>query len=164
MGPGNPVTDRSGHSLQGDRTGQGGCRSSFLEPPARSLLGARAPQSGKPAVEAVGAADAEHASTAPWKTAKHAVSHRYHRPLFFPSVTQKVLPMFPVNSVTYVPGCTARLGALGSNPQQECPYRRTWGRPAAATELLRRRRVRPGGNQTTSAARLHVRFPCAVRS
>ena len=106
MCPGNPVTDRSGRSLQGDSTGQGGCRSSFLEPPARSWLCVRAPQFGKPAVEAAGAADAENASTAPWKTAKHAVSHSYHRPLFFPSVTQKVLPMFPVNSVTYVPGCS----------------------------------------------------------
>ena len=72
----------------------------------RSSLCARAPQFGKPAVEAAGAVDAENASTAPWKTAKNAVSHSYHRPLFFTSVTQKVLPMLPVNSVTYVPGCT----------------------------------------------------------
>ena len=81
--PGSPG-DRSCWSLTpGDSTGQGGCRSSFLEPPARSLRCACAPQFGKPAVEAAGAADAEHASTAPWKTAKHAVSHSYHRPSFF---------------------------------------------------------------------------------
>jgi len=49
----------------------------------------------KPAVEAAGAVDAENASTAPWKTAKDAVSHSYHKPLLFPSVTQ---------SVTHVPG------------------------------------------------------------
>ena len=106
MCPGNPVTDRSGRSPQGDSTGQGGRRSSFLEPPARSSRCARTPQFGKPAVEAAGAVDAENASTAPWNTAKNAVSHSYHRPWFFTSVTQKVLPMFPVNSVTYVPGCT----------------------------------------------------------
>ena len=41
------------------------------------------------------AVDAENASTAPWKTAKDAVSHSYHKPLLFPSVTQ---------SVTHVPG------------------------------------------------------------
>ena len=62
----------------------------------------------KSAVEAAGAMDAKNASTAPWKTAKNAVSHSYHTPLFFTSITQKVLPMFPVNSVTYLPGCTAR--------------------------------------------------------
>ena len=96
MCQGNPVTDCFGRSLQGDSTGQGGCRSSFLEPPMRSWLCARAPEFGKPAVEAAGAADAENASTAPWKTAKNAVSHSYHRPLFLTSVTQTVLPMFPV--------------------------------------------------------------------
>ena len=31
-------------------------------------------------VEAAGAVDAQNASTAPWKTAKSAVSHSYHRP------------------------------------------------------------------------------------
>ena len=107
MCPGNSVPRGSGCALQGDSTGQGGCRSSFLEPPTRSFLGARAPQFGKPAVEAAGAVDAKNASTAPWKTAKNAVSHSYHRPLFLTSVTQKVLPMFPVNFVTYVPGCTS---------------------------------------------------------
>ena len=53
------------------------------------------PHIEKPAVEAAGAVDAENASTAPWKTAKDAVSHSYHKPLLFPSVTQ---------SVTHVPG------------------------------------------------------------
>jgi hypothetical protein len=59
-------------------------------------------------VEAAGAVDAKSASTAPWKTAKNAVSHSYHRPLLFPSVPEHVLPMFPVNSVTYLPGCTGQ--------------------------------------------------------
>jgi len=45
-----------------------------------------------PAVEAAGAVDAENASTAPWKTAKNAVSHSYHRPLI------------GNQSVTHVPG------------------------------------------------------------
>ena len=33
--------------------------------------------------------------------------------LFFTSVTQKVLPMFPVNFVTYVPGCTSSTAPAG---------------------------------------------------
>jgi hypothetical protein len=56
---------------------------------------ARATPIAKSAVEAAGAVDAENASTAPWKTAKNAVSHSYHKPSPFPSVTQ---------SVTHVPG------------------------------------------------------------
>jgi len=79
----------------GGSTGHGGCRSSFLEPPTRSSFRASDPTIAKPAVEAAGAVDAENASTAPWKTAKDAVSHSYHKPLLFPSVTQ---------SVTHVPG------------------------------------------------------------
>ena len=66
----------------------------------------------KPAVEAAGAVDAENAPPAPWKTAKNAVSHSYHRPLLSTLGTQTVLPMFPVNSVTYVPGCTHLFGAF----------------------------------------------------
>ena len=56
-------------------------------------------------MEAAGAVDAKNAPTAPWKTGR-PVSHSYHR-LFLPSlVTGKVSPMFPVNFVTYVPGCS----------------------------------------------------------
>jgi hypothetical protein len=51
------------------------------------IFSARATPIGKSAVEAAGAVDAKHASTAPWKTAKNAVSHSYHTPLFFTSVT-----------------------------------------------------------------------------
>jgi len=81
MCPGNSGTERAGRSLLGDSTGQGDCRLSFLEPPARSFLRPGDPQSEKPAVEAARAVDAENASTALWKTAKNAVSHSYHRPL-----------------------------------------------------------------------------------
>jgi hypothetical protein len=59
-------------------------------------------------VEAAGAVDAKNAPTAPWKTAQNAVSHSYHRLSLLSLVTGKVLPMFPVNFVTYVPGCTWR--------------------------------------------------------
>ena len=70
----------------------------------RSLLCARAPQFRKPAVEAAGAVDAQNASTAPWKTAKNAVSHSYHRPCSllrspkkcYPCSRLTLLPMFPV--------------------------------------------------------------------
>jgi len=95
MCPVNAVTESPGGSLQGDSTSKGGRRSSFLEPPARWLLSACDPQFGKPPVEAAGAVDAENASTAPWKTAKNAVSHSYHRPL---------LLFGNPKSVTYVPG------------------------------------------------------------
>ena len=55
-------------------------------------------------MEAAGAADAQNAPTAPWKT-RRRVSHSYHRHFHRDSGT-KVLPMFPVYSVTYVPGCS----------------------------------------------------------
>src|SRR5207247_2798812 len=58
-------------------------------------------------MEAVGAVDAQNAPTAPWKTAQNAVSHSYHRHSHRESGT-RVLPMFPVNFVTYLPGCTKR--------------------------------------------------------
>jgi hypothetical protein len=90
---------------RGDSPGPGGCRSSFLEPPAPSFLRGRVQQIRKRPVEAAGAVDAKNAPTAPWKTAQNAVSHSYHRRLLS-LVTGKVLPMFPVNFVTYVPGCT----------------------------------------------------------
>ena len=57
------------------------------------------------AMEAAGAVDAKNAPTAPWKTAQHAVSHSYHRHSHRDSGT-RVSHMFPVNFVTYVPGCT----------------------------------------------------------
>jgi hypothetical protein len=56
-------------------------------------------------MEAAGSADAQNASTAPWKTAQSAVSHSYHRH-FHRAFGNKVLPMFPVNFVTDVPGCS----------------------------------------------------------
>jgi hypothetical protein len=56
-------------------------------------------------MEAAGAVDAQNAPTAPWKTAQHAVSHSYHRRSHRESGT-RVLPMFPVNFVTDVPGCS----------------------------------------------------------
>ena len=61
---------------------------------------------GRP-VDAAGAVDAENASTAPWKTAQNAVSHSDHRRLS----EDRVLPMLPVNSVTYLAGRS--LSALG---------------------------------------------------
>ncbi len=87
--------EAAGAAPAGDSTGHGGGRSSFLQPPTRSSVRAPASTIEKPAVEAAGAVDAKNASTAPWKTAKDAVSHSYHKPLLFPSVTQ---------SVTHVPG------------------------------------------------------------
>jgi hypothetical protein len=59
-------------------------------------------------MEAAGAVDAQNAPTAPWKTAQNAVSHSYHRHSHRESET-RVLPMFPVNFVTYVSGCTDRI-------------------------------------------------------
>src|SRR5881409_379917 len=64
------------------------------------------PRNRKPPMEAAGAVDAKNAPTAPWKTAQNAVSHSYHRHSHRESGT-RVLPMFPVNFVTYVPGCSA---------------------------------------------------------
>ena len=61
-------------------------------------------QNRKTPVEAAGAVDAQNAPTAPWKT----------RSGRFPQLPQalssgtKVLPLFPANFVTYVPGCTHR--------------------------------------------------------
>src|SRR3972149_3034467 len=95
-----------GRSSRGDSTGQGGCRSSLLGHPARSFFRAPDAKIGKPPVEAARAVDAKNAPTAPWKTAQNAVSHSSHRPFPVSLVTGKVSPMFPVNFVTYVPGCT----------------------------------------------------------
>src|SRR5712691_11191543 len=89
---------------EGDSQGHGGCRSSFLEPPARSFSPRARPQSNRP-VEAAGAVDAKNAPTAPWNTDR-PVFHSYHRLSLLSLVTGKVSPMFPVNFVTYVPGCT----------------------------------------------------------
>src|SRR5437879_63133 len=89
-----------------DSPGHGDCRSSFVEPPARSFLRAR-PKNRKRPVEAAGAVDAKNAPTAPWKTGR-PVSHSYHRLFLLSRVTGKVSPMFPVNFVTYVPGCTLK--------------------------------------------------------
>src|SRR3990172_6603775 len=97
-----------GRSSRGDNTGQGGCRSSLLGHPARSFFRARDVKIGKPPVEAARAVDAKNAPTAPWKTAQNAVYHSSHRPLPVSLVPGKVSPMFPVNFVTYVPGCTIK--------------------------------------------------------
>src|SRR5216683_7575411 len=70
------------------------------------IFRARAVKIGKPPVEAAGAVDAKNAPTAPWKTAQTAVSHSSHRLFLVSLVTRKVSPLFPVYSVTYVPGCT----------------------------------------------------------
>jgi hypothetical protein len=87
MCPDNSVTERSGRSLQGDKYRSG--RLPIVVPGAAcAVIALRGrPTIRKPAVEAAGAVDAENASTAPWKTAKNAVSHSYHRPFFFTSVT-----------------------------------------------------------------------------
>ena len=86
----------------GDSTGHGGCRSSFLGPPTRVFLSARDPKS----------------ETACGSCRSRGRQERVHRSLEnrpergFPQLPQalffihKVLPMFPVNFVTYVPGCT----------------------------------------------------------
>ena len=71
----------------------------------RGRVSARAIKNRKRPVEAAGAMDAKNAPTAPWKTGR-PVSHSYHRLSLLSLVTGKVLPMFPVNFVTYVPGCT----------------------------------------------------------
>src|SRR2546428_2249895 len=63
-------------------------------------------------MEAAGTVDAQNAPTAPWKTAQNAVSHSYHRRSHRES-GNKVLPMFPVNFVTYVPGCSAHAQFTG---------------------------------------------------
>src|SRR5436309_5726214 len=71
----------------------------------RGRFSARAATNRKRPVEAAGAVDAKNAPTAPWKTGR-PVSHSYHRLSLLSLVTGKVSPMFPVNFVTYVPGCT----------------------------------------------------------
>ena len=72
----------------------------------RGRFSARAAKNRQRPVEAVGAVDAKNAPTAPWKTGR-PVSHSYHRLSLLSLVTGKVSPMFPVNFVTYLPGCTA---------------------------------------------------------
>jgi hypothetical protein len=71
----------------------------------RGRFSARAAKNRKRPVEAAGAVDAKKAPTAPWKTGR-PVSHSYHRLSLLSLVTGKVSPMFPVNPVTYVSGCT----------------------------------------------------------
>src|SRR2546422_4191756 len=71
----------------------------------RGRFSARATTNRKRPVEAAGAVDAKNAPTAPWKTGR-PVSHSYHRLFLLSLVPGKVSPMFPVNFVTYVPGCT----------------------------------------------------------
>jgi hypothetical protein len=71
----------------------------------RGRFSARATKNRQRPVEAAGAVDAKNAPTAPWKTAR-PVFHSYHRLFLLSLLTGKVLPMFPVNFVTYVPGCT----------------------------------------------------------
>src|SRR3990172_7015954 len=106
---GRPWSTKPGTLQQGgDSTGQDGCRSSLLGHPARSFFRAPDAKIGKPPVEAARAVDAKNAPTASWKNAQNAVSHSSHRPFPVSLVTGKVLPMFPVNFVTYVPGCTIK--------------------------------------------------------
>jgi hypothetical protein len=57
-------------------------------------------------MEAAGAVDAKNAPTAPCKT-RGRVSHSYHRRSSQGLKRKEVSPMFPVNFVTYVPGCTS---------------------------------------------------------
>jgi hypothetical protein len=96
---------RLGTRQQGDSPGHGTCRSPFLEPPAQSIS-PRAPTTNrKRPVEAAGAVDAKNAPTAPWETGR-PVFHSYHRLCLPALVTGRVSPMFPVNFVTDVPGCT----------------------------------------------------------
>ena len=96
---------RLGTRQEGDSLGHGTCRSSFLEPPAPSFLRLARTTNRKRPVEAAGAVDAKNAPTAPWKTGR-PVYHSYHRLFLLSLVTRRVSPMFPVNFVTYVPGCT----------------------------------------------------------
>jgi hypothetical protein len=96
---------RLGTRQPGDSPGHGTCRSPFLEPPAQSISPHAPTTNRKRPVEAAGAVDAKNAPTAPWETGR-PVFHSYHR-LCLPSlVTGRVSPMFPVNFVTDVPGCT----------------------------------------------------------
>ena len=71
----------------------------------RSRFSVRATTNRKRPVEAAGAVDAKNAPTAPWKTGR-PVFHSYHRLFLLSLVTGQVSPMFPVNFVTDVPGCT----------------------------------------------------------
>jgi hypothetical protein len=98
---------RLGTRQEGDSLGHGTRRSSFLAPPAQSFCRVARPQIGKGPVEAAGAADAKNAPTAPWETGR-PVFHSYHRLCLPALVTGRVSPMFPVNFVTDVPGCTAK--------------------------------------------------------
>ena len=94
---------RLGDTSRGDS--QGHCRSSFLEPPARSFSPRARPNIGK----------------GPWKLPEpwtprtrppllgkpeDRFSTATTGPLFLSLVTGSLSPMFPVNFVTYVPGCT----------------------------------------------------------
>jgi hypothetical protein len=112
---------RLGTRQEGDSLGHGTRRSSFLAPPAQSFCRVARPQIGKGPVEAAGAADAKNAPTAPWETGR-PVFHSYHRLCLPALVTGRVSPMFPVNFVTDVPGCTSpgtgsvrRLPCIGQN-------------------------------------------------
>lgn len=85
-------------------------------------------------MEAAGTVDAKNAPTAPWKTGR-PVSHSYHRLSSSSSLaTGKVLPMFPVNSVTYVPGCTFMPQVAVQDP----PRWRAHARVPSARRSMRR--------------------------
>ena len=72
----------------------------FLSPGSMNVTThSRLTRAARP-VDASGAVNAKNAPTAPWKTAPNAVSHSDHRL----SIWNRVLPMLPVNSVTYLPG------------------------------------------------------------
>src|ERR1700674_2055390 len=84
-----------------------------------------------------GAVDAKNAPTAPWETGR-PVCHSYHR-LCLPSlVTGRVSPMFPVNFVTYVPGCT-RQRMRHRDPEASVA-------PWPGHRAIRRRRTRPSAS------------------
>ena len=103
---------------QGDSLGHGTCRSSFLEPSCAVVLSRRATTNRKRPVEAAGAVDAKNAPTAPWKTGR-PVYHSSHRLCLLSLVTRRVSPMFPVNFVTDVPGCTLRRSSTRTEPPRE---------------------------------------------
>jgi hypothetical protein len=86
----------------GDATPWVGWRSSLLQPPTRSFPDAQDENRKKPRVEAAAGVEAQNAPTPAWKT------HRTGFPQLPQALSSgtKVLPMFPVNFVTYLPGCS----------------------------------------------------------
>ncbi len=133
----------------------------------RGRFSARAHNFGKPAVEAAGAVDAKNAPTAPWKTAKNAVSRSYHRPLVldvgnptecYPCSRLTLLPMFPVaqwwravpEAITFHCGRYAVVRVLDFvrvPTIREVGQRRT----GASTRATKRHLAQPPGSGTATA-------------